>query len=78
MAERDAELADLRAKVAMLEARSPSTDLDWLKNSEVWKRAEYNARPIWRYLIRGFVAFMFFCILGIPIIYLIIDKLRYG
>ena len=47
MAERDAEIAELKAKVAALEARPVNTDLDWLKNSHVWKRAQFAASPGW-------------------------------
>ena len=78
MAERDTEILALKAQIAALEARPTSTDLDWLKNSEVWKRAEFNAQPIWRYMIRAFVAFMFFCVLGIPIMRIIFVRLHQG
>ena len=47
MAERDAEIAELKARIASLEARPATTDLDWVKNSHVWKRAQFAASPGW-------------------------------
>lgn len=47
MAERDDELTQLKARVAELEARPSSGDLDWLKNSHVWRRAQFAASPGW-------------------------------
>jgi hypothetical protein len=47
MAERDTEIAELKARIAALEARPSAGDLDWLKTSNVWKRAEFAASPGW-------------------------------
>ena len=47
MAERDDELTQLKARVAELEARPSAGDLDWLKNSHVWRRAQFAASPGW-------------------------------
>ena len=47
MAERDIEIADLKARIADLEARPTAQDIDWLKNSNVWRRAELAASPQW-------------------------------
>ena len=47
MAERDAEIAELKARISDLEARPDTGDLAWLKNSNVWKRAEFAASPGW-------------------------------
>lgn len=47
MAERHTEIAELKAQIAELKARSPSTDLDWLKNSHYWRRLEYWSDPFW-------------------------------
>ena len=47
MAERDTEIDELKARIVELEARPPAGDLDWLKQSNVWKRAEFAASPGW-------------------------------
>jgi hypothetical protein len=47
MAERDFEVSELKARIAELEARPTKSNLDWLKNSNVWKRAEFAASPKW-------------------------------
>lgn len=47
MADRDTEIAQLKAQIAALEARPGGADLEWLKNSNVWKRAELAASPRW-------------------------------
>jgi hypothetical protein len=47
MTERDFEVSELKARIAELEARPTKSDLDWLKNSNVWKRAEFAASPGW-------------------------------
>ncbi|MBA3895933.1 MAG: hypothetical protein H0X36_02085 [Sphingomonadaceae bacterium] len=47
MAERDTEIAELKARIADLEARPSPGDLDWLKSSHVWKRAQFAASPGW-------------------------------
>jgi hypothetical protein len=47
MADRDTEIAELKARIAALEARPSAGDLDWLKKSNVWKRAEFAASPGW-------------------------------
>ena len=47
MADRDTEIAELKAQIAALEARPSGADLEWLKNSNVWKRAELAASPRW-------------------------------
>lgn len=47
MDERDTEIAELKARIADLEARPGADDLSWLKNSNVWKRAEFAASPKW-------------------------------
>ena len=47
MAERDTEIAELKARIASLEERPATTDMDWLKNSHVWKRAQFAASPGW-------------------------------
>ena len=71
MAERDAEIARLEARIAALEARPIADDLDWLKNSDVWKRAKFAASPGWRnaniiFVFIGFsgfiIAFIFACL----------------
>ena len=59
MAERDAEIAALKAQIAALEARPSAQDLDWLKTSNVWKRAELAASPGWLKLNVVFLAFIF-------------------
>ena len=46
MADQD-EIAELKARIADLEARPSAGDLDWLKNSNVWKRAQFAASPGW-------------------------------
>lgn len=54
MAERDDELMLLKARVAELEARPSATDLDWLKNSNVWRRAQFATSPGWvRFNVTG-------------------------
>jgi hypothetical protein len=45
MADQNAEILKLEARIVELEARPAATDLDWLKNSHVWKRAEFAANP---------------------------------
>ena len=47
MAERDAEIAELKARIASLEARPATTDLDWVKNSNAWKIAQFASSPGW-------------------------------
>ena len=47
MAERDAEIAELKARIASLEARPANTDLDWVKNSNTWKIAQFASSPGW-------------------------------
>lgn len=47
MADRNTEIDELKARIVELEARPPSSDLDWLKQSSVWKRAEFAASPGW-------------------------------
>ena len=47
MAERDTEIDELKARIVELEARPPAGDLDWLKQSNVWKRAEFAASSGW-------------------------------
>lgn len=47
MPERDTEIAELKARIADLESRPDNGDLAWLKNSNVWKRAEFAASPGW-------------------------------
>ena len=47
MAERDTEIAELKARIASLEARPTGTDLDWLKKSNTWKIAEFATSPGW-------------------------------
>ena len=47
MAERDTEIDELKARIVELEARPSASDLDWLKQSNVWKRAEFAASPGW-------------------------------
>ncbi len=47
MAERDTEIDELKARIAALEARPSAGDLNWLKNSHVWKRAQFAASPGW-------------------------------
>ncbi len=47
MADRDTEIAELKARIAALEARPSAADLEWLKTSNVWKRAEMAANPRW-------------------------------
>lgn len=47
MTERDTEIDELKARVAELEARPTADDLEWLKQSNTWKRAEFTASPGW-------------------------------
>lgn len=47
MAERDTEIAELKARIASLEARPATTDLDWAKNSNTWKIAQFASSPGW-------------------------------
>ena len=47
MAERDTEIAELKARIASLEARPTGTDLDWFKNSNAWKIAQFATSPGW-------------------------------
>ena len=47
MPDRDSELAQLRARVAELEARPAAADMDWFKNSNVWKIAQFASSPGW-------------------------------
>jgi hypothetical protein len=47
MPERDLEVSELKARIAELESRPTTSDLNWLKNSNVWKRAEFAASPKW-------------------------------
>lgn len=62
MADRDTEIAELKARIAALEARPSAGNLDWLKTSNVWKRAEMAANPRWIkantiIVLGGFAAF---------------------
>lgn len=68
MAEHDDELTMLKARVAELEARPSTTDLDWLKNSQVWKRAEFAVSPIWTKINLLFIGIVFFLIVGAPLV----------
>ena len=45
MAERDAEIAELKARIASLEARLATSDMDWLKNSSSFQLAEKMTSP---------------------------------
>ena len=78
MADRNDELMQLKARVAELEARPAGPDLEWLRNSSVFKRAERATRPAFirlnAIIVLGGMALFF----GIPIIYLIFDKLKNG
>ena len=68
MAERDAEIAELKARIASLEARPATTDLDWLKNSSSFQLAEKMTSPQTRR--NGIIAVSFFwgvLVLGIVI-----------
>ena len=47
MTERDTEIEELKARIAELEARPQDNDFEWLKQSNVWKRAEFAASPGW-------------------------------
>lgn len=47
MAERDTEIAELKARIASLEARPSTTNLDWVKNSNTWKLAQFASSPGW-------------------------------
>lgn len=73
MAERDDELTQLKARVAELEAR-PSAELDWLKNSNVFKRAELaTSRAFIRlnaFIVLGGIFVIFIC----PLLYVLIMK----
>ena len=52
MADQD-EIAELKARIADLEARPSAGDLDWLKNSHTFKYQEaiHNSKSAWRLLI---------------------------
>ena len=47
MPERDTEIDELKARIAELEARPQAGDFEWLRQSNVWKRAEFAASPGW-------------------------------
>ena len=78
MSDRDTELEQLKARVAELEAQPQSNDLDWLRKSNVFKRAELATSPTflrWNAIIVGI---FFFLVFGIPLILVVADKLRRG
>lgn len=69
MAERDTEIDELKARIAELEARPIAEDLDWLKNSDVWKRAQFAASPGWRnaniiFIGLGLSAFLVYAVIA--------------
>lgn len=74
MSDRDAELEQLKARVAELEARPQADDFTWLRTSNVFKRAELATSPTflrWNAIIVvGGIALFF----GIPILYLMFSK----
>ncbi|MBC7603149.1 MAG: hypothetical protein H7255_10900 [Ramlibacter sp.] len=74
MSDRDTELEQLKARVAELEAQPQSNDLEWLRTSNVFKRAELATNPTflrWNAIIvLGGIALFF----GIPILHLILSK----
>lgn len=78
MAERDDELMQLKARVAELEARPSSSDLEWLKNSNVFKRAELATSPTFirlnAIIVLGGIFVIFIC----PLLYLFITKRMMG
>lgn len=53
MADRDTEIAELKARIADLEARPSAGDLDWLKDSHTFKYQEalHNPKSAWRLLV---------------------------
>ena len=68
MAERDAEIAELKARIASLEARPANTDLDWVKNSNTWKIAQFASSPGWiKFNVIGVAVIWGIFILGIII-----------
>ena len=71
MAERDAEIAELKARIASLEARPATTDLDWLRNSNVFKRAELATSPAFMRLNKIIVLGGIFLIFVCPFIYMV-------
>ena len=61
----DSELAQLRARVAELEARPAAADMDWFKNSNVWKIAQFASSTGWiKFNVIGVAAIWGFFILA--------------
>ena len=72
MAERDPEISRLEARIAELEARPSAGDLDWLKNSNVWRRAQFATSLGWvRFNVIGVAGGW-----GLFILYFIFDVTR--
>lgn len=68
MAERDTDIAELKARIASLEARPSTTDLEWVKNSNTWKLAQFATSPGWiKFNVIGVAAGWGILILGIVI-----------
>ena len=74
MSDRDTELEQLKARVAELEARPSAGDLEWLRKSNVFKRAEMACNPTfvrWNAIIvLGGIFLIFIC----PLLYLFVTK----
>jgi hypothetical protein len=74
MAEQDPQISKIEARITELEARPSAGDLDWLKNSNTFKRAEIATSPAFirlnAIIVFGGIGLFFI----VPILYLFVTN----